>query len=244
MAHSKILNHKHKKLIIKMLLEGQGVRRVEKEIKRMYPDDKTMHISLPTLQAFRKEHLNLEGKVLDDLKKTTKEKRLQKDLKGDHDQVKKFSTYKKKLEEIADTHIDIRKSLIQLDALIKERMEKIFDSAQAGTASIDEEKLLQGYFDKYSNVIDKWAKYVDKLADYRVEQNVNINIVNEQMSLLRTAVANVLQKLDPSLSIKFIEELNIEMQNLSYSNGTSASLNSIHQEVVMLKENNDDDDGI
>ena len=226
----KIMNHKHKDMIVKLLLEGRSVRYVSNLLKDMFPNDKEMHVTAPTLQAFRKEQLNIDGDVLKEIKRASEEKIEKKEKEKIHKKVQNLPSYKQKLEEVAEMHFDVRKSLLQIDALLKERLEQFFDKAQNGQASKEDEKLLQGYFDRYFLMIDKWAKYIDKVTDQKIEHNINITVINEQMSLLRSAVVNVLHRLDPSLSTIFIEELDSEMNKLSY-NKNNTSLEDIHKEV-------------
>jgi len=220
MAFPKIMGHTQKDLIVKLLLEGRGVRYVAKTLKEMYPDDRKKWVSVPTLQKFRKEHLKLEGDALEEIKMAKRSKERKKDLKKEHTQVKNLPSYRRKLEEVVDQHIDIRSSLVGIHALLESRIEQFFDMAQSGEAARDDEKLLQGHFDRYLAVVEKWAKYVEKLADHRVEHNINLTIVNEQMALLRTAVSNVLGRMDPELAVKFVDELAKEMDSLSYRHDT------------------------
>jgi hypothetical protein len=60
MAFKKILNHPSADLIVRRLRSGVGVRKVEKEIKELYPNDKNKWITSLTLQTFRKEHLKMK----------------------------------------------------------------------------------------------------------------------------------------------------------------------------------------
>jgi len=227
MAFPKVLTHPNKDMIVKLLTDGKGVRYVSKVLKEMYPEEPSKRISVQTLQAFRKEHLKLEGDVLEDIKKTKRLKERKRESKKEHTLVKHLPSYKRKLEEVADMHLDIRTSLAQVDTLIKARLENFFDMAQAGQATRDDEKLLQGYFDRYFTVIQHWAKYVENMADQRIDHNINVTVVNEQMDMLRTAVVRVLQRMDPQEALKFMEELDKEMNSLSYRPDGAPSLQEL-----------------
>lgn len=221
MVFPKIMTHPQKNLITKLLLDGKGIRHVKKVLQEMYPNDKKLWLSVPTLQAFRKEHLKLEGDALDDLKKAKRLHTNNKALQKEHTQVKNLPTYRQKLEEAVDLHVDIKRGLVNMEKLVTARLEDLFDSAQRGEATIDKEKLLQGYFDRYYIMIDKWAKYVDKVADYKVEANINVTVIQDQMAILRQAVHELLQEMDPDLAIKFLDRLNNKVGDLTY-NPTSA----------------------
>ena len=66
--NNKVLRHPDKEEIIKMLLNGESVKEVERWIKKKHPRSKRLQISYMTLQKFRAENLNLKGDVLDDIK--------------------------------------------------------------------------------------------------------------------------------------------------------------------------------
>jgi len=235
MVFPKIMTHPHKNLITKLLLDGKGVRHVRKVLQEMFPDDKSKWLSVPTLQSFRKEHLKLEGDALDDLKKAKRQHTNDKALQKEHTQVKNLPTYKQKLLEAVDLHVDIKRGLVGMERLITARLEDLFDSAQRGEATIDKEKLLQGYFDRYFIMIDKWAKYIDKVADFRVEANINVTVIQEQMAVLRQAVHELLQEMDPELAIGFLNRLNLQVRDLTYRPTTSGPP-SVRSLTVMRDE--------
>lgn len=234
MAFPKIMKHPHKDMIVRLLTEGKGVREVEKILKQSFPDTPELHVTANTLQKFRKEHLQLDKDAIEQLKRAERAKVREKEKKKEHTQVRNLPSYRKKLQETVDVHIDIRKSLGELDGLLRERIEDFFDKAQAGTASIMEEKLLQGYFDRYFTLLDKWAKYVDKLADLRVETNVNVTLIQDQMAALRRVVLKLLNKMDPDKAVLFMEELNREMSQFEYDKPKQQSLETIRDDLAAL----------
>jgi hypothetical protein len=242
MAFPKIMEHPDKNRIVKwMTTDGMGVRKVSKMLREMYPNDKDKQLSVPTLQAFRKEHLKVEGDALDDLKKAARDKTNSKALSKEHTVVKNLPSYKQKMAEIVDLHVDIKRGLVGMEKLITARLEDLFDTAQCGEATIDKEKLLQGYFDRYFMMIDKWAKYIDKVADFRVEANINVTVIQEQMAVLRQAVHELLQEMDPELAIGFLNRLNLRVRDLTYRPTTSGppsvrSLEAMRDEIATLPD--------
>lgn len=239
MAFPKIMEHPDKNRIIKWLRDGKGVRWVSKTLREMYPDDKGKQLSVPTLQEFRKKHLKLEGEVLDDIKKVTREHEHDKALSKEHTVVKNLPSYKQKINEIVNMHVDIKKGLVAMETLITSRLEDLFDMAQRGEISVDKEKLLQGYFDRYFMMIDKWAKYVDKVADCKVETNISVTVIQDQMAILRQAVHELLKEMDPELAVVFLDRLNTRVRDLTYSPPTvtsAKSLASMRDEVAALPE--------
>jgi len=239
MAFPKIMEHPDKNRIVKWLLEGKGVRRVSKMLREMYPDDKEKQLSVPTLQDFRKKHLKLEGDALEDVKKAKRQHDGEKTLQKEHTQVKNLPTYKQKLNEVVDLHLDIKRGLVGMEKLITARLEDLFDMAARGEATIDKEKLLQGYFDRYFMMIDKWAKYVDKVADFKIEANVNVTVIQDQMAVLRQVVYELLREMDPELAIGFLDRLNNHVRTLTYRPTTpskAASLATLRDEIAALPD--------
>ena len=234
--HKKILTHPQKNLITKLLLDGKGVRHVSKVLKEMYPNNHDLWVSVPTLQDYRMEHLKIEGEVLEDLKRERKHKAEEKEAGKEHTQVRNLSSYKQKLGEIVDFHIDIKRGLVEMDALIRARLEAVFNKIEDGEASIEREKLLHGYFDRYFTMIDKWAKYVEKLGEQRTETNINITVIQDQMSVLRQAVMDILQEMTPEMAARFLDRLKVRMDNLSYRKPVTSTLGGLKDSVSMLAE--------
>ena len=63
----KILKHPDKEDIIRMLSDGESVRGIEAKLKEKYSNNKALWLSSVTLQKFRKDNLNLYGRVLKDI---------------------------------------------------------------------------------------------------------------------------------------------------------------------------------
>ena len=242
MSFKKVLSHPNINMIVKKLSEGAGVRKVEKILREMYPDDKTKHITAVTLQKFRKQHLKIEGDALEAIKEATKEKTLIKEREKEHKAVKNVPSYKEKLQEAIDLHIDIRQQLANLHVLISARMEDLFDKLASGEARIDDEHSLQKYFQTYITLIERWAKYIDKVADYTVETNVNVTVIEDQMALMRETIWELLYEMDSSLAVKFLEKLDNKMKTIDYYR-RDAKFTKIHGDVKTLtahvEDNND-----
>lgn len=250
MSFEKILTHPDKNMIVKMLVQGQGVRMVSKYLREKYPSNKKMHISVPTLQAFRRQKLNLEGEALEAVKQATKERVVEKQEKRSDTKLKKLPAYQEKIKEIVDYHVDIQKELKELFVLAKARMEDLFDKAARGEITINEEANLQRYFQIITTNIERWAKYVEKIADRTVETNVNITVIEEQMSVMRDAVRETIGEMSPDLALKFLDRLSQKMATLSYrpkSNITFAGLkNDVEIGLIAMESDAEgtDADGI
>lgn len=232
MKFRKILYHPDKAKIIRMLNRGDGVRVVAKAIEEAYPKDKRLHLSVPTLQEFRKGYLNIEGDVLDDIKKS-KSNIIEKNKFKKY--IRNSPSYKEKLEEAVNVHIEIKKELQEMFVLLKSRMEDLFDRLEKGEGTKSDEQNFNKYFLIWISAIEKQAKYIDKIADHTIETtNVNITVIQDQMSVLREAVREViLEEMSPEVQIRFLEKLDNKMKNLNYKHDNT-KINDIHNDVKIL----------
>lgn len=233
-SFTKILSHPARNTIIRMLSQGQGIRTVARYLREKYPDDKKLHVSEPTLQKFRKEKLNIEGQALDAIKQAAKEKKAIKEEKKEDTKLRRLPAYKEKIQEAVDLQVDIRKELSELLVLVKSRTEDLFDKAARGEITINEEANLQRYFQAWTTAIERWAKYIDKVADKTVETNVNITVIEDQMCVLREAIVETIQEMAPELKIKFLDKLSNKMTDLSYRHKGDMSFTDIHTDAKIL----------
>ena len=209
----KVLNHPEKEEIIKKLLSGDSVKEVERWLKKKHPRTKRLHVSYMTLQKFRSEHLNLKGEVLEDIK----DKRQEVDRESKEAEAKMIisssSSYVQKIEEIASTELDVSKRLVEMDALINSRIEYYFNLLQQG-GTIREDKVFIDYINTMKSIMQDWKKYIEGFADKKIEHNININVVNEQAKILKEAVLDVLQEMNPDLIPVFVDRLEDKMSKI------------------------------
>lgn len=233
---TKILTHPDKIEITQMLLEGKGVRQVVKFLKEKYPNDKKMHISLPTIEYYRKEKLNMDGEAVNGIKEIQKMIQETEPYRNAETEIKQMPLYKQKLKEAVDQHIDIRDSLNKMYVLIESRMEELFNRNN-GKLSVNDDQNLQRYLQSWIAVIEKWAKYIEKIADHTVETNVNITVIENQMAVIRDCIRETFNEVNPELAIKFFEKLEMKMSMLSYRPERPVSIDEIGNDVKVLVEN-------
>jgi len=220
-----------------MLTQGHGVRAVAKEIKNLHPKNKKLHVSVPTLQKFRKEKLNLEGEALEAVKQATKEKKAIKTAKKEDTQLRKIPAFREAVEKAVNVHVDIRQELQELLVTVKTRVEDLFDRAADGTLSVNEEANLHKYFASWTTTIQQWAKYIDKIADKTIETNVNITIIEDQMAALRGAIKEVIsEELDHEAATRFMHKLSEKISELTYKPKAHESMTQMHDNTLALAE--------
>jgi hypothetical protein len=236
MPFGKILFHPGRKKIDRMLRGGVSVVEVSQRLREMYPGEKKLHLTPATLQKYRRKYLKVDGAAIRMVREIVKEKKEEKEKKNLINSVspERSSIYKEKLKEALDVHIDIKQQLGNLSVLINSRIEDIFNRAQSGDASSIEEQNLQKYFQTYITVIERWAKYIDKVADHTVETNVNITVIEDQMAVIRECIRETFNEINPELAIKFFEKLERKMAMLSYRPPKQQTFVEMHRDVKSL----------
>lgn len=232
----KILLHPDRLLIGRMLKQGDSVRFIEETLAEKYPGDFSKKISYMTLQAYRKEFLNIDKEAIAQLKKEEEEKITKKEEASIDRQMKNLPTYKEALAEAKDEHVNIRQTLKSLEVLINRRTEYLFDLAQQGKVTAKQEENLLGYMGKMLEVLEKWGKYVEKIADKTIQTDVNITVVQDQAFLIREAILETLDEVIPDLKIKFLENLNKKLDNTIYRKDNTSIKNISTSTNKMLEE--------
>lgn len=232
-TYTKIATHPDRSTIIRMLNQGQGVRKISRFLKEKYPGEKKLHVSTVTLQDFRKNKLNIQGDALLQIKKAQREKKEEREEKKSETKIKTIPAYREAIQKAAEMHVDIRQELSEMIVLIKTKMEEFFDKASDGEATRTDEELLQKYFPLLGEALAKWMKYVEKVADQTVETNINITVIEDQMAVIRDAVRETFMDMDPALAIKFLDNLNKKMDALQYKR-QPLSFDSLHNQTKKL----------
>lgn len=210
---AKILNHPDKERIIEKLLSGESVKEIESWLEKKYPRSKRLHISYMTLQKFRSDNLNLKGDVLEDIKNKKTEidkKNLEIETKMI---VQSSNAYKKKIDEIASSELDVTRRLLEMDRLVNSRIEHYFNLLETG-GSIKEDKIFLEYVNTMKSLMQDWKKYIEGVADQKIEHNININIVNEHARILKETILEILREMDSRLIPIFVDKLNYKMKQL------------------------------
>lgn len=218
MVNRKVFKHPDKEEIIRLLSDGESVRKVAQILKERYPKHKRLWLTSVTLQAFRKGYLNLEGKVLKDIQETSSLQKKQLEQELIQKQIENTNAYKEKLNEIADSHLDVAKKILQLDKIIESRMEHYYNLAVSGELAVGKaDRELRDFMDRQINLLAQYKKYVEGLADKTIDYNVNITVMNDQIQIIRSVIRDVLGEIDPEVAMLFIEKLNKKLSEFNYS---------------------------
>lgn len=225
---NKLTSHPNKEEVIKWLTEGVSVREVEARLAQLYPRKNQSHfrVSSSTIQAFKVQHLDLKGKMLEDVKEHTRLAQQLVKMRQQKDSVQTTSAYQDAISKIAEGELNTRDQIIKVFYIVENRIEALFNKVhETDYINRDVEKLLQGYLDQLMKAFEQHKKYIEGHKD-TTEHNINVNIMNDQVTILREAIRETLSETESELAVKFMEKLNTKMRSLVYN--TNDSTNTVN----------------
>ena len=228
-----------------MLNNGESVRNIEAKFKEKYPNNKKLWLSSVTLQKFRKDNLQLEGEVLKDIQEAGRVQQQVLDEQNRQKQLQASDAYKKKLNEIVDSKLDVTRKILELDKIIEHRMEYWFNAVASGeeTAAKGDKELRQ-FMDRQMNLLGQYKKFVEGLADKTVDHNINITVFNDQIVAIRDVIRECIADFEPERAMLFLERLNKKMKNASYRPNelpAPIKLEDLQEAEFEIEETDDDE---
>lgn len=211
------MKHPDKEEIISKLNDGESVRAVEAWLKEKYPNNKNMWITSVTLQTFRKDKLNLEGKVLKDIQeaKEVEKRKIEETMR--QRQLEATNAYQDKINEIANTQLDVHTQIAQLNSVVESRIAYWYNMIASGEelpAKADTE--LRKYIDQQVSILQQYKKLVEGMADKTIDYNVNVTVFNDQISLIRDAIRDTIAELGTEQAMVFMDKLSRRLNRTSY----------------------------
>lgn len=211
------MRHPDKEELIEMLNNGESVRGIDAKLKKKYPNNKNLWLSSVTLQKFRKDNLQLEGRVLKDIQEAGRSQKQQLEEQEKQQALESSDAYKKRLNEIVGSKLDVARKILQLDAVIETRMEYWFNAVSSGEESASKgDKELRQFMDRQMALLGQYKKFVEGMADKTVDYNVNVTVMNEQIGIIRNVIRECIADFEPERAMLFLEKLNNRLSNTSY----------------------------
>lgn len=213
----KIIKHVDKEEIISRLNSGESVRGIEAWLKSKYSSNKNMWVTAVTLQSFRKNKLNLEGKVLRDIQEAKESEKKQLEDLALQKQLESTNAYQEKIKEIVNTQLDVHTQIAQLNAVVEKRIEywyNLISSGESLPSKADNE--LRKYIEQQVLILQQYKKLVEGMADKTVDYNINITVLNDQISLIRDAIRDTIAELGTENAMIFMDKLNKRLNQTQY----------------------------
>lgn len=240
MADGKILNHPDREEIIQKLVSGLSPNKVHEWLQDKYSreEDKLLRITVKAISDFRSRYLNLNREAVRLLKKERQKKELglphnanagsflerTDETEEEHEVRVKNTlltspTYREKLKEITEATLDGPRLIKELVTLIQSRLEVYFNEVASGS-SIGDTLKADKQFAEYVSLMKDLVKDAKKIDDDYNNQpdtgQVQLNVVHEQVGMIRDTVKDLLNEFAPELALEFTDRLNKRMTALKY----------------------------
>lgn len=208
-----ILKHPHKAEIDERLLAGESVEAVEKWLKQRFSRNKKLQLNKMTLQAYRRNFLNLDGDVLADLKKERSqrltEERKRRAIEVVHAEPAYQLAKQKYAEEYALQIHDTNNRLEEIYTKVKERM-AIMEGEKIHHLN---EKVIVEQFRMLKDLLKDAFDMEQKLKDGQ-QTNINIDVgrMTREVQLIKVAIQETITELCPDIWPTFIEKLKEKME--------------------------------
>ena len=82
--------------------------------------------------------------------------------------------------------------------------------------STKHDKVFLEYLNAMRAIMQDWKKYVEGVADTKIEHNISVQVVDSQVKILKEVMLDLIREMEPSLILVFMEKLNKRMQQLNY----------------------------
>ena len=269
MADGKILNHPDREEIIQKLVSGISPNKVNDWLNEKYSkeEDKHLRITVKAISDFRTRYLNLTRDAVRLLKKERQKKELglphnanagsflerTGETEEEHElRVKETllqsPTYREKLKNITEAALDGPRLIKELVSLIQARLEVYFNAVASGTTVGDTLKA-DKQFAEYVSLMKDLVKDAKKIEDDYTAQpesgQVQLNVVHEQVGLIRDTVKDLLNEFDPTLALEFMDRLNRRMATLKYEPPKEPDIlghvERLNRRINEIKNSGDDD---
>lgn len=219
----KIYAHPDKNEITERLLEGESVRDVASWLKGKYPNNKRRWISYLTLQRFRTAHLNLKGKVLSEIKSTSRSLTTERFNQQRDLALEESPAYEKAKLKIATDVLSREQLILDLQDKAWQRI-KMLESEDLNYKT---ETVLVQYLSELRQLMSDYHKMLldwEKLEKGKNGSQVNVQVVmdqaEEQVNQMKIIVKEVLQEMEPSLVPIFLDKVNERVNKLQGSQKT------------------------
>lgn len=225
-SKSKVLQHVDRDQIITWLSEGKTPQWISDTLNDKYPGAHNSHnrISMRVIYDFKNQFMPA-GKLSKIAIQESVVPRWAKIHAETKAELLKNTAYQKALAKLGEEELNVKKELIEMMTLLKDRMQFFFNKLSAGER-MDErnEKVLVEQMKMLLAILQQHdiTERADAAAAAASSQqvSVNINIVKDHASIIRDAIRETLDGVDPNLSIEFMERLNLKMKELEYSEQT------------------------
>ena len=203
-----VRKHPAKEEITERLLHGESPESVAQWLRQKYTRDKRMWFDKMTLQAYRKNFLNLDGEVLADIKKERKERVKEEKEKHAVQVVQATDAYQLAKVEAAEQYVlQISDTRNRLEELYLKVMERIAILESKPVSHLNDKVICE-----YLNLLGKTFKDFFEMersvkADEQTTVEIDIQRIEQELKAIKTAIREAISEICPQVWPTFLEKL-------------------------------------
>jgi hypothetical protein len=220
---AKILNHPDRDKIVTKLSSGDTAKQVFDWLKEKYAINKTNHISISTLEEFRRKYLNINSSILEDVKTKLLEQQQEELDKKIIKEVKRNKTYDEKLTEFIDDQVDWKKRLLGFLNVVETRFGQLYDKTQTNPDNYKPDYVMIQWMDKILKIVEDIRK-VEGAPDQVIQHNVTVQAIDEQAAIFQQAIQKTIAELDLNTASILIDKLNNNIESLKHAKKPEGSM--------------------
>ena len=200
----KIMEHPDQSEILSKLLIQIDPKEVFEWLESKYSNvnEKKFVISEKSLKDFADNYLDIYSMVQEDLAKVKSSSEDDLNLT-----IQNSPAYRDILLKTAGQELDIRDSLKNLARAIETRMGQVFDVIQEDPSSINTrvDNVLIKCAEVFGNLLEKYYKFTEAPENNITQNNITLNIVDKQISVVHDTVRETMAQMDLETSMRFME---------------------------------------
>jgi hypothetical protein len=234
--YSKLLEHPDKEEIISKIMTGSSHKSIADWLKIKYSLKEQSHLRLTSnfLKEFSDNNIDLFNQLRNDLS----------NVKSSNDKInKKISesllnnkTYKERLNELADSEIDIKRVITDTIFLIRGRVEQMYDIVQNNPENTKPDYALIKWFETLLNATEKYQKIYAQPEGSVINNNITVNMIEQHSSVLQEAIRDTLSEIDPEIAFIFMDKLAKKLAKLEEPTDKFESTERRFGEVKALQD--------
>jgi len=234
----KIMEHPDRDELISKLLIQIDAKEVAEWLEAKYSNanEKKFVLSEKAIKEFSDNYLDIYSMVQEDLQKV-------KSSSGDDDinlSIQNSPAYKDILIKTAGQELDIRSSLKNLANAIEIRMGQVFDVIQEDPSSINTrvDNVLIKYAEVFGTLLEKYYKFTEAPEAGMTQNNITVNIVDKQISVVHDTVRETLAQMDLETSMRFMElySNNISKMKMTEADSIQKPQNRLIEAQILNEE--------
>lgn len=237
MDFSLITDHPDYEEIVSKIATGDDPKVIAQWLKIKYSnkDQKHLQLSQKLIQEFVDKHADLDAHLKRDVLAvktgdvSLSEYKIAESLMNN-------KTYMERLQQLADTKIDIKKMIAELVFMCRERMVQVFDRIQENPTNTKGDYVLLKYFETLFNATEKFDKIVNESPDQVIQVNVQNQITDQTVALFQEAIRETLTHIDAESALLFMEIFTEKLNALKLPKQTSPTPETYEAEAKLLRE--------